>query len=70
MPGFVHSPLLPAAVRGTESKELFHGEKAFLTGGMVFVSITCVDVAVTDWLPTIVRGIAGSTTLDWRERRT
>lgn len=41
VPGFVHSPLLPAAAQGTVHHGLFH---------------------VTDWLPTIVHGIAGGST--------
>ena len=41
VPGFVHSPLLPAAARGTVHLGLFHA---------------------ADWLPTIVRSIAGGST--------
>ncbi len=41
MPGFVHSALLPSAVRGTVHRGLFH---------------------VSDWLPTVVVGIAGGNT--------
>lgn len=41
VPGFVHSPLLPAATQGTVHHGLF---------------------AAADWLPTIVRGIAGGDT--------
>lgn len=41
VPGFVHSPLLPAAAKGTVHHGLFH---------------------VSDWLPTIVRSIAGGST--------